>query len=442
MRRLLSRLWALVIVSLVAATSTSAEPQAGGLATSKPDLPGRPLPELTQEYLTTADSGRAGRLLDTILGHPGARLDAIKAIIRTGLVYTTQPVGLQPSLTVHVRNRAYRYGLFVPHSYRPTHDYALVVCLHGAGFSGDSYLERWRKRLGTSYILACPTLIQGTWWTRQAEELVLATIRAVRARYRVDPDRIFLTGMSNGGIGAWLIGCHYAPLFAGLAPMASGIDDVLFPFLENLRHTPVYIIHGRKDQVMPIALTRSITKVLSGLGYTFVVREHDRTHPMAGGHFFPREELPDLVTWLNAQRRTPLPKRITVVRDASHLNRYSWARIDATDRIAAFTENLIDSRDEYLVNRIYARLEAEVVGPNRIEVRTARVRRYTLFLNQDLVNLHKPITVVTNGQVTFTGPVTANLDTLLREARVRSDRSVVFPAQVTLSVESAPCPVC
>ena len=34
--------------------------------------------------------------------------------------------------------------------------------------------------------------------------------------------------------------------------MASGIDDVLFPFLENLRTTPTYIIHGAQDQVMPV----------------------------------------------------------------------------------------------------------------------------------------------------------------------------------------------
>ena len=433
--RCLLFLWLSAICGMFVVPPASAESIAEDDETSGSDLGTRPLSELIREYLTTQDGHRAGRLLTAILGRPETRLDEIQAILRTGRTYKTQPVGVQPSLSIRVQDHLYRYGLFVPPSYNPKNEYALVMCLHGAGFTGDSYVERWQKRLGERYILACPTLVQGTWWTRRAEELVLATIRAVRRRYHVNPERIFLTGMSNGGIGAWLIGCHNATLFAGLAPMASGIDDVLFPFLENLRHTPVYIIHGRKDRVMPVELTRSIVKVLSGLGYAFVVREHDRSHPMAGGHFFPREELPDLVKWLDTQRRDPLPKRITLVRDASHLTTSGWVRIDATDRIAAFTENLIDSRDEYLVNRIYARIEAEVVGPNRIEVRTTRVRRYTLFLNRGLVDLRKPITVVTNGRVTHTGHVDANPKTLLRQARLRRDRNGLFPAKLTLSVE-------
>lgn len=362
----------------------------------------------------------------------------METIIRAGRPYGARPVGTQAGVPIRVRDRTHQYGLYVPLSYRPTKDYALVICLHGAGFTGDAYLERWQTRLSDDYILACPTLVQGTWWTRQAEELVLATIRAVQARYRIDPDRIFLTGMSNGGIGVWIIGSHHAPLFAGLAPMASGLDQVLFPFLENLRHTPVYLIHGRKDQVMPVELSRDIVKELTRLGYAFVYREHDRAHSIAGGHYFPREELPELVAWFEARRRESFPKKVTVVRDATHLTPFGWVRIDATDRIAALTENLTDARDETIVNRVYAKLEAEVVSPNRIKVHTQRVKRYGLFLNQWLVDLSKPVTVVTNGQVSYEGPVVPSAETLLREARLRQDRRMLFPVLLSLSVESEP----
>src|SRR6185295_13996736 len=198
-----------------------------------------------------------------MVADPRATMDGVEQILRAGPVYREEPVGMQPGQAVRVRERTYRYGLYVPTSYRPTKDYALVICLHGAGFTGDSYLERWKSRLGDNYVLACPTLIQGTWWTRTAEELVLATIREVVSRYRIDLDRVFLTGMSNGGIGAYIIGSHHAAELAGLAPMASGLDSVLLPFLENLRHTPVYIIHGSQDQVMPVEMSRSIDKELT-----------------------------------------------------------------------------------------------------------------------------------------------------------------------------------
>ena len=386
------------------------------------------------QYLTTQESEQANSILTSIVRRPEATIQVVQDILRKGQPHGLQPVGILPDEQVVVRDRPYRLSLSIPQSYEPTQDYALVVCLHGAGFTGEAYLDRWKSRLGEHYILACPTYPAGAWFTRRAEDLVLATVQLVQQRYRIDPNRIFLSGMSNGGIGAWLIGMHHAPLFAGLAPMASGIDDVLFPFLENLRTTPVYIIHGSQDQVMPVELSRKLAGELKNLDYPFIYREHDRTHAMAGGHFFPREELPDLVKWFDNQRRMPVPKTMTVVRDASHLLPFGWVRIDATDQIASFSEDLIDKRDDSIRKRTYARLTAQVTGPNRIDVRTDRVRQYTLYLNDDLVDLSKPVVITIDGQPSFEGLLTPHVETLLRQARLRHDPAQLFPAQVTLTV--------
>lgn len=387
-------------------------------------------------YLDEPDTDRAERTLRDLLRAPGAGVDEVRRIIQTGRPYHPQPVGTMPDERIVVRDRTYRYALSVPLTYKPEKGYGLVVCLHGAGFTGDAYLDRWQSRLGEDYVLACPTYPAGAWFARQAEDLVLAVIRAVRARYHIDPDRIFLTGMSNGGIGTWLIGMHHAPLFAGIAPMSSGLDDVLMPFLANLRTTPVYIIHGAKDTVMPVELSRSISRELAAIGYPHVYREHQREHPMAGGHFFPREELPDLVAWFNAQRRNPVPSVLTVVREASHFQPFGWVRIDATDTIAAFADDLVSKRDELTRKKRYARLDASVSGPNRIEVETGLVRRYTLFLNEELVDFSKPVTIVTNGRVSFEGPVSPDLETLLRQARLRQDPRQLFPAQLAIQVSN------
>ena len=387
-----------------------------------------------REYVETHYAERAEQLLAEVLYRKDATIAAVSSILASGRVYQNQPVGAQPNQLMRLGSHTYQYGLYVPNSYTLDKAHGLVVCLHGAGFTGDSYLERWQTRLGDGYILACPTIPMGNWWTRAAEDLVLATIRAVEARYHIDPDRVFLTGMSNGGIGAYLIGAHHATRFAAVVPMASGLDEALLPFLENFRQTPLYIIHGKQDQVMPVRLSRSIDETLTELGYAHVYREHDRVHPHAGGHFFPREELPDLVAWLDRQRRDPYPKKLTVVQDASHLLPFGWVRIDATDRIAEFSDNLIDHRDELIANRRYAKLEAAVGGPNRIEVRTQRIRRYTLYLSDALVDLSRPVTVVTNGAISFEGPVTPSAKTLLREARLRQDPRMLFPASISVNV--------
>ncbi len=388
-------------------------------------------------YLDEPDGEQAERLLQALLADPDASIESVSREIQAGRSYRPQPVGTMPDKQVAVHDRSYSYALAVPLTYQPAKGYGLVVCLHGAGFTGDAYLERWQSRLGDEYILVCPTYPAGAWFTRRAEELVLAVIRSVQSRYHIDPDRIFLTGMSNGGIGAWLIGMQHAPLFAGLAPMASGLDGVLMPFLANLRNTPVYIIHGARDQVMPVELSRTISRELTALGYSHVYREHQREHPMAGGHFFPKEEVPELVAWFDRQRRNPLPTALTLVREASHFQPFGWIRIDATDPIAAFSDDLVNKRDDRIRNREYATLDATISAPNRIDVKTERVRRYTLFLNDQLVDLSKPLVVRTNGAVSFEGMAIPARETLLRQARLRKDPRQLFPAQVLITVEPA-----
>ncbi len=386
------------------------------------------------QYLDAPDGDVAERLLQGILSDESVSITTVAQMIRASRTYQGQPVGDLPHEQIVIRGQTYPLSLSVPSTYHASNAYALVVCLHGFGFTGEEYLGRWRPRLGEDYLVACPTYPSGAWFTRRAEELVLTTIHDLCTRYHIDPNRIFLTGMSNGGIGAWLIGMHHAPVFAGIAPMASGLDGVLMPFLANLRQTPVYIIHGTKDQVMPVDLSRSIARELNTFGYSYVYREHEREHPMAGGHYFPKEEVPDLVVWFNRQRRDPLPTRLTLVRDGSHFQPFNWVRVDSTDLIAAFSDDLVDKRDERIKHRVYARLDASIVGDNRIDVKTEHVRRYTLFLNEQLMDFSKPLTVMTNGRPSFEGMVTPSVETLLRQARFRQDPERLFPVHLTIAI--------
>jgi len=396
------------------------------------------LSSLVREYVQSAPGTSLENLVTQIQNHPEATLETVATAIHQVPRYSLEPVGPQPRRSVRVRGQDAEYALYVPNSYTPEQSYPLILCLHGAGFTGEAYLDRWVPRLGEKYILACPSVAMGSWWTRYSEELVLNVLHDVQVQYHVDPDRIFLTGMSNGGIGAWIIGMHHADRFAGIAPMASGIDDVLYPFLENLGHTPVYIIHGSEDAVMPVQLSRDLAKEMEHRGIPYIYREHHWTHPHAGGHFFPKQELPDLMIWFDGQTRRQLPRSVSLVRDATHLIPFYWVRIDMTDQIAAFSENLIDSRDEFIAGAIYAKLHAEITAPNnRIVVNTNRIRRYTVFVNQDLVDFSRPVVVETNGNISFEGMVEPSIETLLQEVRHRSDTHILFSVKLTIDVPSS-----
>ncbi len=395
------------------------------------------LRSLVRSYVQEFSGSLLTKRLSQIVSHPEANIHLIEEALREVLHYGTAPVGVQSQRSVTVKGQEVSFALYVPPAYSPDNTYPLILCLHGAGFTGESYLERWVPRLEDRYILVCPTIPNGAWWTRFAENSILEILGRISEEYHINRDRVFLTGMSNGGIGAWIIGMHHADLFAGIAPMASGLDDVMFPFVENLVNTPIYVIHGEKDQVMPIRLSRDLVQEMKRHGVPHQYRKHQWTHPHAGGHFFPRQELPALIAWFDQRRRISLPTKISMVRDATHLMAFSWGRIDSTDQIAAFSENLVDKRDRFIAGAIYAKLQAEITASNTIIVNTVRVKRYTLFLNERLVDFSQPIVVRTNGIQSFEGMVKPRMEILLEEARQRSDFHDLYSAKLMIDVPTS-----
>jgi hypothetical protein len=135
-------------------------------------------------YLDEPDAALAEQRLQQVLGRADATVPDVRRIIEIGRSYGAQRVGTMPDESILVRDRSYHYALSVPSAYEPANAYGLVVCLHGAGFTGEAYLDRWQSRLGDAYVLVCPTYPAGAWYTRRAEELVLAVIRAVQVSHR------------------------------------------------------------------------------------------------------------------------------------------------------------------------------------------------------------------------------------------------------------------
>lgn len=386
-----------------------------------------------REYLS-ADDADAERLLATVSTHPVDEVEAALRILLSAPPSGNPPVGMLPGQRIQVGEKTFHYALYVPESYDGGRVYPLIVCLHGAGFGGATYLDRWQPRLKEGFILACPTIDDAAWWTKDAEDLVQAVVSELSLRYWIDPDRIFLTGMSNGGTGTFLIGLNHADRFAALVPMASALPHALYPLLENARSTRFYIIHGARDQVMPVRYSRELVSYLQEHGFQVVYQEHDEEHPVAGGHFFPREELPALVDWLSVRHRLPVPGEITVVRDRDHTGRLYWVRIDESRGAASFWASETDKEESRrLQEGAWARVGARIEG-NTVAVRTERVARYTLLLNHELVDLTQPVLVLTNGIVSFEGRVDTDAAVLLRDARTTRDPSRPVLAEVAITV--------
>ena len=152
------------------------------------------------------------------------------------------------------------YWVGQPDNYESQEKWPVVLFLHGAGERGND-LELVKvhgppKRIQQGhrfpFIMVAPQCPAGKWW----EPTVLsALLDDIENRYRVDTDKIYVTGLSMGGFGTWELAAHSPNRFAAIAPICGGGDRFTIPFRIDKR-IPTWIFHGAKDRVVP--LSRSV----------------------------------------------------------------------------------------------------------------------------------------------------------------------------------------
>lgn len=88
----------------------------------------------------------------------------------------------------------------------------------------------------------------------------------IKAKYRIDTNRIYLTGMSLGGSGTWYLAAKYPNIFAAIAPMSGFTShmDFIDDNVDKLMYIPIWAFHGKIDNVVPFEETERIIKKLDG----------------------------------------------------------------------------------------------------------------------------------------------------------------------------------
>jgi predicted peptidase len=165
-----------------------------------------------------------------------------------------------------------RYLLYLPKGYgeKKEQKWPLMLFLHGAGERGND-LNLVKKHGPPKlvdqgkefpFIIVSPQCPSESWWTEQLDALT-ALLDDVQAKYAVDPDRVYLTGLSMGGFGTWALACRYPERFAAIAPICGGGEWFLAPRLKNV---PVWAFHGAKDPVVPLRESTEMVESLKKAG--------------------------------------------------------------------------------------------------------------------------------------------------------------------------------
>jgi phospholipase/carboxylesterase len=192
------------------------------------------------------------------------------------------------------------FSLYVPEYYRPDRAWPLVVAMHGGSGNGRNFLWSWlRDARSFGAILVAPTATGPTWalMGEDADSPNLSRIlESVRRRWNVDPKRMLLSGMSDGGTFCYVSGLDSASPFTHLAPVASTFHPLMAEMADagRLRGLPIFLVHGRLDWMFPVQIARHTGEALSAAGADVTYRELDDL-----SHTYPREINAEMLRWLN-----------------------------------------------------------------------------------------------------------------------------------------------
>ena len=271
-------------------------------------------------FWSAASRQDAAARVDAIL-HSGISFDGAYRRLQRGRTYLTQPTGI-----VRLQNRApdgveHFYVLNVPETYDPARRYQVRFHLHG-GVGG----RRTNAPVGTGQIGALAGAEQiyvipyawagAPWWSDDQALNLVDIVDAVKRRYNVDESRVVVSGVSDGGTGAYYVAMRETTPFASFLPLngylmvlaARDIDDGLI-FPGNLRNKPIFAVNGGRDPLYPTRVVDASIEHMKRGGvsvdyhpqpdaghntawwptvkdaYETFVREH------------PRQPLPDALTW-------------------------------------------------------------------------------------------------------------------------------------------------
>lgn len=306
----------------------------------------------------------------------------------------------------------------------------LLIALHGgglgAGDAGQAASAFGGAASALKMVLLAPEVLVKTerGWTDppETERFVLDLIEAAKRTFKLDPNRIYLTGHSMGGYGTWTLGAIHADSFGGLAAFAgapsctrtapdqplSGVEEGILPGLRNL---PLFVYQSLDDKNVPPESNEFAVPQLDLLaqgdpgGWP-----HAYERVTGRGHDFPEKGPVPGLTWATKQPRDPRPAKIVWQPVRAWKHQFYWLWWEAPDLGSTVT--------------------VERKADNVFEVSSsAPLDGLRLLLDQRLADLSRDVVVNVNGKESFRGPPAYSLTTLVRTA-LRNDDDLLFAASV------------
>lgn len=180
----------------------------------------------------------------------------------------------EKGLNQNPKDTNYHYIAYMPKEYGNDtfRKWPLIIYLHGGSSRGMDTMKLyccgipdqiWRGREFPFIIVAPQCPINKRWST---DNWFGNFYQEVTTKYRVDTNKVYLTGVSLGGSGTWYLAIKYPEKFAAIAPM-SGFTrhiDYIMKNTDKLIDMPIWAFHGKIDKVVQFEETEWMINRLIG----------------------------------------------------------------------------------------------------------------------------------------------------------------------------------
>lgn len=392
--------------------------------------------------LLLANTGTERQVIaQRILTEKGLTPKKLAAALRGVRLWEKQTAGVQQLNVSPVGDESAELQVLVevPEKYNPKKRWPVLIALHGHGGNAEAMLAFARKMLGDrarEFLIAAPQDLGPIELTASPETAARPRelVQALRRRFHVDNDRVFLIGYSAGSHDAWMTTLMYPDNFAGVVPLATPLQVIggflLFDeLLPNARNVPILFCWGAKDNLDTdgkaredggnAGLNRKMSEMISHLGFKHFefVELPDVGHQ---GVVPPAKPLSTLLK----RRRERYPRQ---VRQVFRLPAQGDAYWVSADRLIgeplpdgdlripyAVGEDPLAAEKKWLIGKL-GLVEAVCEGQT-ITLTTRRTGNVVLLLSGELLDLDKPVTIIRNEKKRWEGKITPDLRVMLFEA--------------------------
>ena len=174
----------------------------------------------------------------------------------------------------------YTYSVRPPSDYNDSKQYPIFIFLHG-GVTNDWFFTNFLTNnfhipQDDSYIIVRPSKLEMDWNPKK----VLDVLEDVKTQMSVDDDRVYLTGLSMGGRGTFIVAAELPDYFAAIMPLSPHHTPYSYlPLAEDVAHLPIWMSHGDSDNTSSYDLASQMAQELQDLGaeiefHTVIGGEH------------------------------------------------------------------------------------------------------------------------------------------------------------------------